>query len=94
MTMAPAHALALIWGQLEGPEAIFRGLHEQLISAAIAAKDSLWQGKNPTPEQVRENYTSPLKEREGYSTTLRCKVDPRSADAGARRGAKISLPDS
>jgi hypothetical protein len=66
--------LTIDFGQLEHMEAIFRGLDEQLVQAAITAKDSLWP-KGQTPEQVRENYTSPLKEREGYSTTLRCKTD-------------------
>ena len=62
------------FGQLECMEAILRGLDEQLVQTAISAKDSLWP-KGLTPERVRENYTSPLKEREGYSTTLRCKID-------------------
>ena len=34
--------LNIAFGQLEGLEAIFRGLEEQLIQAAIAAKESLW----------------------------------------------------
>jgi hypothetical protein len=67
--------LNIDFGQLEGLEAVYRGLDEQLIQAAINAKESLWPGKNLTDQQVRENYTSPLKEREGYSATLRCKID-------------------
>jgi hypothetical protein len=47
--------LNIDFGQLEGLEAIFRGLDEQLIQAAIAAKESLWPGKNLTDQQVREN---------------------------------------
>ena len=81
-------------GQLESLEAIFRGLDEQLVQAAIAAKDFLWPGKALTPEQVRENYNSPLKEREAYSTTLRCKIDTEKVRVWSWEGAKIPLPDS
>jgi hypothetical protein len=49
--------LNIDFGQLEGLEATFRGLDEQLIQAAAAARDSLWP-KGLTPEQVRENFTS------------------------------------
>ena len=62
--------------------------------AAVAAKDSLWPGKNLTPEQVRENNTSPLKEWEGYSTTLRCKLDTEKCRCWSFPVAKIPLPDS
>ena len=86
--------LNIDFGQLEGLEAIFRGLDEQLIKAAIAAKESLWSGKNLTDQQVRENYTSPLKEREGYSTTLRCKLDTEKVRCWTWEGAKIPLPES
>ena len=67
--------LNIDFGQLEGLEAIYRGLDEQLIQAAIAARESLWLGKGLTEAQVRETYTSPLKERPEYSTTFRCKID-------------------
>ncbi len=86
--------LNLDFAQLESLEAIFRGLDEQLIQAAIAAKDSLWLGKNLTDQQVRENYTSPLKERDGYSATLRCKIDTEKVRCWSWEGAKIPLPDS
>ena len=82
------------FGQLEGLEAIFRGLDEQLVQAAIAAKDQLWQGKNMSDSQVRENYTSPLKEREGYSATLRCKIDTLKCHCWSWDGARIQLPES
>ena len=83
--------LTIDFGQLEGMEAIFRGLDEQLVQAAIAAKDSLWP-KGQTPEQVRENYTSPLKEREGYSTTLRCKIDTEKVRCWSWEEQKSSFP--
>ena len=86
--------LTIDFGQLETLEVIFRGLDEQLITAAIAAKDSLWPGKALTPEQVRENYTSPLKERESYNTTLRCKIDTLKIRVWSWEGAKIPLPGS
>ena len=86
--------LNIDFGQLEGLEAIYRGMDEQLIQAAIAAKESMWSGKNLTDQQVRENYTSALKEREGYSTTLRCKLDTEKVRCWSWEGAKIPLPDS
>ena len=86
--------LNLDFAQLESLEAIFRGLDEQLIQAAIAAKDSLWLGKGLSEAQVRENYTSPLKERDGYSATLRCKIDTEKVRCWSWEGAKIQLPDS
>ena len=67
--------LNIDFGYLEGMEAIFRGLDEQLIKAAINATHSLWPGKTLTAEQVRKNYTGPLKERPEYCTNLRCKID-------------------
>ena len=67
--------LNIDFGQLENMEAIFSGLDEQLNKAALAAEDSLWPGEKLTEQQIRENYTSPLKEREGYSLALRCKID-------------------
>ena len=75
-------------------ETIFRGLDEQLIQAAIAAKESLWPGKNLTDQQVRESYTSPLKEREGYSITLRCRLDTERVWCWTWEGGKIPLPAS
>ena len=86
--------LNIDFGQLESLEAIFSGLDEQLIKAAIAAKDHRWPAKNLTAEQVRENYTSPLKERAEYSTTLRCKIDTEKVRCWSWEGAKIPLPDS
>ena len=82
------------FGQLEGLEAIFRGLDEQLVQAACAAKESLWPGNNLSDQQVRENYTSPLKEREGYSATLRCKLDTQKVRCWSWEGVKVPLPDS
>ena len=43
---------------------------------------------------MRENYTSPLKEREGYSATLRCKIDTEEVRCWSWEGAKIQLPES
>ena len=87
--------LNIDFGQIEGLEATYRGLDEQLIQAAIAAKESLWPAKSLTDQQVRENYTSPLKERRGgYSTTLRCKLEPEKVWCWSWEGAKIPLPDS
>ena len=86
--------LNIDFGPLECMEAIFRGLDEQLIQAAIAAKDSLWPGNRLTPEQARENYTSPLKERPEYSTTLHCAIDTDKVRCWSWEGAKIPLPDS
>ena len=85
--------LNIDFGQLECMEAIFRGLDQQLIQAAIVAKDSLWP-KGQTPEQVRDNYISSLKEREGYSTTLGCKADTEKVRCWSWKGAKILMPDS
>jgi hypothetical protein len=85
--------LNIDFGQLEGLEATFRGLDEQLITAAIAARDSLWP-RGLAEQQVRENYTSPLKEREGYSTTLRCKIDVDKVRCWSWEGAKIPMPES
>ena len=79
--------LNIEFGQLECMEAIFRGIDEQLAQAAITAKDSLWP-KGLTPKQVRENYTSPLKEREGYSTTLRCKIGTEKCRCWSWEGKK------
>ena len=86
--------LNIDFGQLEGLALIYKGLDEQLIRAAIAVKESLWPGKGLTDQQVRENYTSPLKDREGYSSTLRCKVDTEKVRCWSWEGAKIPLPDS
>jgi hypothetical protein len=86
--------LNIDFGQLEGLELIYRGLDEQLIRAAIAAKDSLWPGKGMTDQQIRENYTSALKEREGYSSTLRCKIDTEKCRFWSWESARIQLPDS
>jgi hypothetical protein len=86
--------LNIDFAELEGLEAIFRSIDEQLILAAIAAKDSLWIGKNYTDQQIREFYTSPLKEREGYSTTLRAKLDTEKCRCWSWDGGKISLPES
>jgi hypothetical protein len=86
--------LNIDFGQLKGLEAIASGLDEQLINAAITAKESLWPGKNLTPAQVRESYTSPLKQREGYSTTFRCKLDTEKVRCWTWEGAKIPLPGS
>ena len=86
--------LNLDFAQLESLEAIFRGLDEQLIQAAIAARDSLWPGKGISEAQVRENYTSPLKERPEYSTTVRCKIDTAKCRCWSWEGAKIPLPES
>ena len=85
--------LNIDFGQLEGLEAMIRGLDEQLIQAAITARDSLWP-RGLSEAQVRENFTSALKEREGYSTTLRCKIDTEKCRCWSWEGAKIPLPDS
>ena len=85
--------LNIDFGQLEGLEATFRGLEEQLIQAATAAKDSLWS-KGLSDTQVRENFTSALKEREGYSTTLRCKLDTEKCRCWSWDSARIPLPES
>jgi hypothetical protein len=77
--------LNIDFAQLEGLEAIFRGIDEQLILAAIVAKDSLWVGEGLTEQQIRDNYSSPLKEREGYSTTLRAKLDTENVVVGVGR---------
>jgi hypothetical protein len=81
------------YGQLEGLEPQMRSLDEQVIKAAVAARDSLWPGKGLTPEQVRENYTSPLKEREGYSTTLRTKLQLDKCHCWSWDGARIPMPE-
>jgi hypothetical protein len=86
--------LNIDFGQLEGLEAIFRNIDEQIILAAIAAKDSLWSGKGLTDQQIRENYSSGLKEREGFSTTLRAKLDVEKCRCWNFDGAKIQLPES
>jgi hypothetical protein len=83
--------LTIDFGQLERMEAIFCSLDEQLVQAAITAKDSLWP-KGQTPEQVRENYTSPLKEREAYSTNLRCKIDTEKVRCWSCKGQKSRCP--
>jgi hypothetical protein len=85
--------LNIDFGQLEGLEETFRGLDEQLIQAAVAARDSLWP-KGLTPEQVRENFTSALKEREGYSTTLRCKIDVEKCRCWSWEASRIPMPES
>jgi hypothetical protein len=85
--------LNIDFGQLEGLEATFRGIDEQLIQAAIDAKDSLWP-KGLSDAQVREHFTSALKEREGYSTTLRCKVDTEKCRCWNWEGAKVPMPES
>jgi hypothetical protein len=86
--------LNIDYGQLEAFEAMFRALDEQIIQATIAARDSIWAGKAMTEQQVRDNYTSPLKEREGYSTTLRSKIDVDKCRCWSWEGAKIALPES
>jgi hypothetical protein len=85
--------LNIDFAQLEGLEPIFRNIDEQIILAAIAAKDSLWP-KGLTDQQIRDNYSSPLKEREGYSTTVRAKIDIDKCRCWNFDGAKIPLPES
>ena len=86
--------LNIDFGQLEGLEAIFRHTDEQIILGAIAAKDSLWPGKNLTDQQIKENYSSSLKEREGFPTTFRAKLDTEKCRFWNFDGAKIQLPES
>ena len=71
---------------------MFRNIDEQAIKAATTAKDSLWPGKGLTDAQLRENYTSPLKTREDYPTTLRCKIDSEKCRCWSWEGAKIPFP--
>ena len=81
--------LNIDFGAAGGLKAMFRGLDEQLIQTSIAAKDQLWPGKGLTQEQVRDNYTSPLKERPEYSTTLRCKIDTEKCRCYSWEGSKF-----
>ena len=87
--------LNIDFGQLEGLELIYRGLDEQLIRAAIAAKDSLWSGKGLTDQQIRG--TTPPRSRSGKVIPQPCA--PRSilrrsgAGAGREQKSRYQTPE-
>ena len=80
--------LNIDFGQLEGLEATNHGLDEQLIQAAIAAKDSLWLGKGLSEAQVRENYTSRSRSATDIAQPSAARSIRRRSGAGAGKEQK------
>ena len=76
----------------DGVLTIFQGLDEHLIAQAIKSRETLFT-KSYTPEQIRSNYTSPIKERSEYPTTVRAKVDLDRVRCWDLAGKKAKMPE-